>query len=522
MSLFLSRSFLRSVLSARSLRLTVLALVLASGARLPAQETENAADSGPPAAATLSRPMDLQAVLTGVLDANLRLRANNLERSIARERERAEWAIFEPAFLVTVAEEANRRQNNTEQFLSQRVTVFDEQNRIYSGAIEGTLPTGGKLRVGSQVRDLGNNLQTTAQREWESFSGVTLTQPLLRGGGWGPVAAQIKLAASDSKIAIQEYRRQMALVLSQAELSFWELKAAQELVGTRRVSLRSAETLLADNRNRVANGKMTEIEVLQAEAGLAVRRTDLVDAQQRVTEATALLNSFMGRINEADTAITVSGELASPGEALPLPADAVGEAFANHPVYLAQVQRLEQEKIRLSFARNQRWPQLDLKASYGLNGLGLDVDHTYRAARTRDYTSWYVGLEVRVPLTGGVRERAQVRAAKHRQEQALLELKAIEIEMINAVGALARKAQSQRERAQALSGVVGLNQRLLDVELERLGAGKSESRKVLETEEELSRATVDELASRLDDRRAQVELLVQQGTYLSTRGFELK
>src|SRR5690606_22141141 len=133
-----------------------------------------------------------------------------LEHGMAEERAKAEWAIFEPVLLLTLASEANNRQNTTEQFLSQRVSVFDERNDIYSAAVEGILPTGGKLRIGSQLRGLDNNLQVTNRDEWESFTGVTLTQPLLRERGWGSVAAQIRLAAADSRVALQDYRGQIA------------------------------------------------------------------------------------------------------------------------------------------------------------------------------------------------------------------------------------------------------------------------------------------------------------------------
>ena len=229
--------------------------------------------------------MTVPQVLEEVVRSNLRLKAQSLERAVAKDQLRAEWAIFEPDFVASVTEEANTRQNTRERFLSQATTIFDERNRIHSAGIEGLLQTGGRLKVSGQNRRLKNNLQLAGGRESESFGAVTLTQPLLKGAGWGSTAAQIKLASAQSRVVLQEYRRQLMLVLSQSELAYWDLVAAKDLAGLRASSAGMAERVLTDNKARVEAGKMTEIEVLQAESGLAVRKAGVTDARQRVEAA---------------------------------------------------------------------------------------------------------------------------------------------------------------------------------------------------------------------------------------------
>jgi outer membrane protein len=463
--------------------------------------------------------MGLSDALAEVLRSNLRLRSQALEKTIAKEQLRGEWAIFEPDFVASVTEEANNRQNTRQQFLSQATTIFDEKNRIYSSGIEGLLPTGGRLKVSGQNRRLDNNLQLAGQRESESFVAVSLTQPLLKGAGWGVTAAQIKLASAQSRVVMQEYRRQLMLVLSQSELAYWDLVAARDLANLRASSAEMAERVLTDNKARVEQGKMTEIEVLQAESGVAVRKAGVSDARQRVDAALSQLNSFFGR--------TLGGGL-EPAEKLePKPVDndrsrALMLAFRNHPLYIAQLEKSRQDDIRLSYAKNQKWPQLDLKASYGLNGLGSDFDNSVSFATSSDYPSWYVGFELRIPLGGGQKARSQTRVATSRKEQGLLEIKAIEVELINSVSTTLAKASSADEKSKSFRGVVALNQRLLDTELSRLDGGKSDSRKVLQAEQDLADARVSELEARLDWQRANVELLVQTGTYLEQHGFEVQ
>ena len=365
--------------------------------------------------------MTLEQTLSQVLDANLRIQVSQLDHEIAEERAQAEWAIFEPVLLMTLAREANNRENTTEQFLSQRVSVFDEHNDIYSAAVEGVLPTGGKVRVGTQFRNLENNLQNTGRNEWESYSGVTVTQPLLRNRGWESVASQIELAAGDSSIALQDYRGQLALVLSEAEMAYWELAAASQFVEMSQASVDTAELILEENKQRFEAGKTTEMEVLQAEAGLALRRSHLSNAQQRRLNTSARLAAFLGRTTDRSQAIAPSDSIQVAG-LQPNIDQALMEGVKSHPAYLAQIERCNQAGIRLAYAKGERLPQLDLKASYGLNGLG----NTFKGVLDegfikRDFPSWYVGFELRFPLTTGKRERHQLAAADIQKRQSLLE-----------------------------------------------------------------------------------------------------
>ena len=471
--------------------------------------------------ATNSPDMSVGQVLEEVLRANLRIRAQGLESEVARQQLRGEWGIFEPSFIATVGEEANRRQNTRERFLSQGTTIFDERNRVDSVGVEGILPTGGQLRLSGQNRGLDNNLQLPGERESESFLGVTFTQPLLKNAGWGATVAQIRLAAAQSKIVLQEFRRQLMLVLSQAELAYWDLVATRALAGLRDESVQVAERVLVDNKARVEAGKMTEIEVLQAESGLEVRRAYASEARQKIAAAMSQLNAFFGRPGGVDQPVIIPGDALMPAPVEGDPDSALAIAFKLHPLYLAQFEKNKQDNIRLAYAKNQRWPQLDLKASYGMNGLGPEFGASWDAVRNRDFPSWYVGLEMRIPLGGGVKARSQGRVAQLRVEQGLLELKAIEVELTSSVPSLARKVAAAQQKARSFQKVVAVNQRLLDTELIRLDSGKTDSRKILQAEQDLSDARANELDARLEWQRALVEWLVQTGTYLGKRDHEL-
>ncbi|MEO6739308.1 MAG: TolC family protein [Chthoniobacteraceae bacterium] len=458
--------------------------------------------------------MSAAAVLDEVLRANLRLRGQKLERAIATQQLRGEWGIFEPDFIATLARETNNRQNTRQQFLSQGTSTFHERNQIASVGIETLLPTGGKVQLNAQNRKLRNNLQNPGEKESESVLGFTATQPLLKNAGWGATSAQIRLAAAQSKVIFQDYRKQLMLVLSQAEMSYWELVASRAFVGLREGSVRVAESVLTDNKARVVAGKMTEIEVLQAESGLAVRRAAMMDAGQKIVSSTSQLNAFFGRNGDTRARVMPLDSLSPPAPSRDLTASLM-DAFRSHPMYLAQIEKCRQDDIRLAFTKNQRLPQLDLKASYGFNGLGDSFDHSSDVVGSGNFPSSYIGFEMRIPLGGGIKSRSQMNVAKLRKEQGLLELKAIEVELTNAVMSLVHKVSAAQEKAHSYREVVKVNERLLGTELTRLDEGKSDSRKVLQAEQDLADARISELDARLEWQRSYVELLVQTGTYLA-------
>ena len=70
--------------------------------------------------------------------------------------------------------------------------LFSERNNIYDSGLEGLAPTGAKIRLGYTLSDLRNNLTNNVgfnvanghlREEYQTFVGVTVSQPLLKNAG---------------------------------------------------------------------------------------------------------------------------------------------------------------------------------------------------------------------------------------------------------------------------------------------------------------------------------------------------
>src|SRR5262249_44844154 len=115
---------------------------------------------------------------------------------------------------------------------------------------------------------------------------------------------------------------------------------------------------------------------------------------------------------------------------LPVPKMDRGEfmntALARRYDYLTAIVDSEVQDVRLRFAENQLWPEVDLVGTYGLNGLKNSYGDSFDAATTARTPEWSAGVQIQIPW-GFVKERAQLNLVKGLKEQAILKVKQTEL-----------------------------------------------------------------------------------------------
>lgn len=476
-----------------------------------------------------ARELSLKEYLDLVLERNESLQVRSLELQIARKRLKSEKGAFEPDLLLGYDHVVTDRENTAEQRRSTGVAIFEEKNNIYTTGIEGLVPTGAKVRIGYTLRDLRNNLQDPLPgtiytnkpgEEYQSFAGISLTQPLLKNAWFPATMANVRLAGLVGDVAFQEYRRQLMLVITTAEASYWNLYLAQEQVRFFRESVRLSEGLVHDNEERFRAGSGSELEVLEAKAGLALRRTKLAEAQQKYFETAAQVSNLMSEVLGEEMPVVRAADSPS---VKPVPefVESGKLAFDLNPDYLAQTKKLEQENIRVAYAKNQRLPQLDLKGSYGLNGLGPDVSSSWEDVVNAGFPSWTAGVELNIPLAGNIKGRNDLDVARLRKQQALVTLQETENQILNSITTALRKMRSAQGSVRDYEQIVSFNQGLLETEMKRLEIGKVDSRRVLDIDAALLESKTAVIEAMVLSERARLELQLVQGTVLKARAMEL-
>src|SRR3954467_8067546 len=192
--------------------------------------------------------LTLPEMIQMVMDHNESVQVRILEAEIGRRTLASEKGIFEPQITGSVERVDSVRPNNAQQIAPLAFSAqpfLTERNTLYNSGVEFLTPLGTKLRTGLTIRQLGNNIQQNGT-EVETFLGATITQPLLKNFGTDASMARIRLAAVASDIAFQEYRKQLMIVLSQAESAYWDLYLVQEQQDIAAQSIDVAERILKD------------------------------------------------------------------------------------------------------------------------------------------------------------------------------------------------------------------------------------------------------------------------------------
>jgi outer membrane protein TolC len=480
--------------------------------------------------------LKLDGYLLKVLDHNQALQSQMFGSEASRRKWRSEYGAFEPQLELSAMQEVNKRTNNTEQQASQGGgTYFEEFNNLYDSGVESLLPTGGKVRLGYTLSDLENNVSgnvfnptsTNLIRQYQTFVGATFTQPLLKGGGFGVALASLRLAAAESEIGFQQYRRQLMLTVAQAESAYWNLYFAQEQLQFFDDSVAVAQTVLDDSEHKFHAGQGAELDVMEAQSGLALRQTKRNEAMQGYLDAQGNLRTLAGLTPAPLTAgpaadLTIHAVDAPPGTNVLISyADGFAGCVTLNPDYLIQKQKLREEELRSGVAKNQMLPELDFKAAYGFNGLGDTPGESWDVAQSGDYPSWSVGLQMTIPLAGNIKGRNLASAAKFSLREAYANLSGTQTEIANHLITAIRKTQAWQESIHSYQTVVRYNEELLQTDFARLTAGTVDGRKVLEVEADLLEARQDLANALVQCQESQLQVELASGSLLQSLHLEV-
>lgn len=463
-----------------------------------------------------------------VLEYNFAVQEKLLDYVVTHRRFRSEYGLFEPGAFGSVSHEANRRQNSTQQAAAANGAFeLKEVNTLYEAGVEALAPTGARIRAGYNLSDFRNNIPPSAFAgpldisQFQSFAGLSVSQPLLKNFGSAATLAKIRMAALSSKIAFQEYRRELQTAVATAEATYWTLYLAQQQVTFFEDSVRVAEKILHDNRALLEAGKGSDLEVVQAQAGVGLRRAKLDDARQKVAEAMNRLISLYGETASSGNRRVVLTDGPTLDTASYDVADLFHRAQQSSPEYVIQKEKIQQELVRLGYARNQRRPEVNLKGAYGLNGLDTSTYSSLKNVTNASFPSWSFGVELRIPLLGDIRGRNELSAARLQVTAMEVALRGLETEIANGIDVARQRVEGARSSAGNFQSVVSYSQSLLDTAMVSLSAGKIESRKVFEIESDLFDAKNAVLEAMVNYKVAQVKLGLITGSILSERHLEV-
>ncbi len=442
-----------------------------------------------------AQTLTLEDAVRLALEKNPQIEVESYGRSIARADYLTALGRFDPAltFRRSYAEDDSPISSNP--IVSQLIKTDD-----YSLALEGTTPWGMNYSIGGSARNQRGPLDGYDDH-FATFGGVTVTQPLLRGFGFGPNLVGVRIAKADRGIADWIFRQTVIDTVTATVIAYSEVSYAQQLL---RISIRSRELaagLLAENERRFSVGSMSESDVTQARARTATRDESILFAQQNLRDATNRLRQLIGETEfPIDPGTLVVEPPAVPEISIDAAAD-LQRALADRPDFQAAQLGIYKREATYASERMQILPQVDFVGSYGYSGLDRDFGVSRRMVADNDHRSYSAGVVVSIPLTFA-EGRGRARSAKLRLRQAEADIVRLEQDIAVAVASAAGQIETTRLRVEANRAAYDLARQALDDELKKLRAGTSNTFFVLNLQGELIGAENSLFRALADQRRA--------------------
>jgi HAE1 family hydrophobic/amphiphilic exporter-1 len=526
-------------------------VLVSAGAAAPAaqQPAPPAAASAPPRVGVtpgLETPLSLEDLIARVLQENPQIRAARVDRESAEFSLQVARGLFEPR--VTADWSYERRISPVSSSLGGAADgQLDENTLQFAPAVAGLLPWfGGSYQATfSSTRSRTDSAFVPLDPQFPTALSFSFVQPLARGLHMDSSRRQLRIAQVTRALTDAQFRQQVTDIMAGAARAYWDLVFAVENLDVQQDALAEAREHVAGNRRMADQGLLSAMDVVEAEAQVAIFEGNVAAAQEAVTRVENALKSLM----LPDRASPLWGHALTP---ITRPPDNVPRLPVEEAVQTALAKRPEREqldrsadinRINTRFFRDQARPQIDLIASYTLSGLagapvvrpGSDIFGGpadvppflvggYRTSLgtlfERDFPTAHVGLRLTLPVWNRSAEAgvALALADERRLEHHRAQLdQTIEAEVRNAMQAL-RSAEAQLAAASA--GRAAAEQQYASEE-RRLEAGISTVYLVFERHSALVAARGRELQARTELRKAVIEFERVTGTALERHGISV-
>jgi outer membrane protein TolC len=373
------------------------------------------------------------------------------------------------------------------------------------------IPTGAEFQVSwsaLQMRGLG-------QDGGVNTLSATVTQPLLKGAGFAVNDAPIKTAELQERINQLSLKSTVIDTVTGIVLAYRTLLGAQQQLVIAQASLERSRSQLTTNQALIDAGRMAASEIVQTQADIANQQVALLESEQSRNSAQLALLQLLAM--DLHTNIAAGDPIKV--EHIPIDLDrAIGMAIDNRPDYLSAKRTLEQDRLSLLVAKNNRLWNLSVVGSIEremVSGDFAPFDPVTGLPINTAGTGSSIGVELTIPIGDHTLAQAEIQAttALRTQQVALDDLRQqVEAQVRDAV----QGVELTWRRVEAARLARDLAARTLDLEREKLRAGRTSNFEVLSFETSLREADSQALDAEISYLDAITQLDQQLGTTLDT------
>jgi outer membrane protein len=378
--------------------------------------------------------------------------------------------------------------------------------------------TGATVDLSTQLLRSGTNSTfSLLNPAYSADATLSVTQPLLRGAGSKVTLANVQRSRIGIERANLDYRARVLDVLRDTEIAYYRLVYGREQLNVRRLGLEAAQKLLEENKAKREAGVVTDLDVLNAEVGVANQQIFVMLAEQQLRDREDALRAIIGQF-ELDAPLGAAAFADPP--AVTLDSTVTYErAKESQPEYLAELALIEQLQIDVGTTRNATKPQVDLSGAVGINADEASMGDAVDRLPDADSYAWQVNLSVTYPW-GGKADKARHRTAQNNLNREMMRLRQIEQNILVQARAAVRNVQTGIETVRASRLATELSVQQYELEKARFDAGLSTSRRVLDAQRDLDQARLTDLDNRVALQEAIAALNRLEGRTLEVHGIE--
>lgn len=407
-------------------------------------------------------------------------------------------------------------------FGTDQTIIFDQTVERSEIGIQARSPIGTVLRIGGRASRLISTFQGDTRSISPTYNSSLLfegRQPLLKDAGLDANLAGVRIARLNRDAQELAWKFRLEVTLQQVVSTYYEMLFGLADLRNKGDAITAGIDLVAQSKMRLETGFFSPYEVQQARTQLSFDRENLLLVKNRFLERQFDLRQLVSRQYEPDDRRIFLPVISLPSLKVPkLDRDTLLRlAFERRHDYRAAIVAADAEDVRLKYAKNQRWPQVDLIATYGWNGL----DRNYGAALNRLTESqapqWQLGIAGSIPI-GGIQPRAQVDAAQGRKTQALLRVKQSEVEIGIAVERAWELVRTNQMRVETARVTNKAAEDAVRIGLRRMEEGLISNFDLIEQQRRLYEARTRELDSVAELNKSITQIWLATGTVLENLG----
>jgi outer membrane protein TolC len=435
------------------------------------------------------------------------------------------------AYAPTLFSNLNRRNATappTDFLSSTGSNVVTTGNFATTGGLQQLLRWGGASYQVSfdGTRGTSNAAYTVFSPQLGSDFNAVYTQPLLRNFRIDAPRQQLMLSQNQAAQADLVLQQRVTQTARNVRTAYYQLIGAISGLDVAQQSLDVARTSLKNNQTRVEVGTMAQIDIVSAQAEVASNEESVIIAQAGIETAQDQLRTLVMNPNQPDfwTSRFTPSEMPTlaPRE-INIDA-AVKNALQNRTDIRDFKKNMESTDINMAYARNQKLPQLDVTARYGLTGIAgtqLQYDRTGispvvigQSARgfgealhdvfVNDFRTWSFGVNLSYPLGTSVAD-ASYAQSKLQKQQDQQNLENLEMAVTTQVRQAGRDVNTNLRRVEATRRARELAEQKLTADNKRFAVGLASTFELLQSQRDLARARQSELNATIDYNRSLVD-----------------